>query len=148
MRRFSTKEVAALIARTPETVPLLFERIRHWTREGLLRPYGEENPGTGRRREYAETEVRKARLLNILADFGISIKTLKAVSDAFDKEFVQEFATAPDSALILTVKKRPSGTDQVSIKWIVDDLKDEIRVPIERNVDGILVVNLSRLIRT
>ena len=84
MRTFSSKEIAARIARTDDELKPAVERVSHWTREGLLRPYGDEHPGTGRKREYAEDEMKKARLLNALADFGVGIKTMTRVVQEID----------------------------------------------------------------
>ena len=58
-------------------VQLLFDRIRHWTREGLLSPAGEKNPGTGRARLYDETAFRKARVLNSLTECGFTVRHLR-----------------------------------------------------------------------
>jgi len=73
---------------------LVFDRVRHWTREGLLSPAGEKNPGTGRARLYDESAVRKARVLNSLTECGVTIRNLHVISDFLDDRAV-EWLTKP-----------------------------------------------------
>jgi DNA-binding transcriptional MerR regulator len=54
------------------------ERIHHWTREGLLEPLGEKNPGRGRIRVYSDDAIYTASALNELADFGVSVAVMRA----------------------------------------------------------------------
>ena len=56
----------------------LMERIRHWTREGLITPAGEKNPGTGRHRRYEKGALAEVAILNALADLGIQIGGMRA----------------------------------------------------------------------
>ena len=42
------------------------ERVRYWTREGLLETVGEHHPGTGRHRRYDELALEDALALNAL----------------------------------------------------------------------------------
>src|SRR6478672_6445981 len=54
------------------------ERVHHWTREGLLEPIGEKNPGRGRIRLYSDDAIFTARVLNELADFGVGVAVMRA----------------------------------------------------------------------
>ena len=63
----------ALLAAKPGKRGALIERIRHWTREGLIRPLGEKNPGTGRHRRYEEYTLAEVAILNALADLGVQV---------------------------------------------------------------------------
>ena len=56
-RRLRLRDLAEKIAPSAEDLPSTIERIRHWTREGLLTPVGERNPGTGHKRRYDEEAV-------------------------------------------------------------------------------------------
>ena len=56
----------------------LVQRVRGWTREGLLLPVGEKNPGTGRHRRYPYTAVPEAMLLKVLSDAIGRMQALKA----------------------------------------------------------------------
>jgi DNA-binding transcriptional MerR regulator len=86
----------------------LFERIRHWTREGLLSPAGEKNPGTGRARLYDDDAVRKARVLNSLTECGFTVRHLRAVIDFLDihsAEWMTKTASCPDDRVYLVIQK-------------------------------------------
>jgi hypothetical protein len=69
----TVRDLANRIHRRDEDPSAVIERIRHWTREGLLIPRGEKNPGTGRHRKYPETALEFALILNELADLGIHV---------------------------------------------------------------------------
>jgi DNA-binding transcriptional MerR regulator len=49
------------------------ERLRHWTREGFLKPVADHHEGTGKHRRYAPDAVLDALVLNAFADLGIQI---------------------------------------------------------------------------
>jgi DNA-binding transcriptional MerR regulator len=49
------------------------ERIRHWTREGLLLPVNQHHAGTGRHRGYSPDAVYEAAILNALATAGLHL---------------------------------------------------------------------------
>jgi len=49
------------------------ERIRHWTREGLLLPVDQHHAGTGRHRRYGSDAVYEAAILNALATAGLHL---------------------------------------------------------------------------
>ena len=49
------------------------ERIRHWTREGLLLPVNQHHAGTGRRRRYSPDTSYEAAVLNALASSGLQL---------------------------------------------------------------------------
>jgi DNA-binding transcriptional MerR regulator len=82
----TAKEIASRLASSDEEEKLLFDRIRHWTREGLLSPAGEKNPGTGRARLYDDSAVRKARALNSLTECGVTVRALHRISLFLDSE--------------------------------------------------------------
>ena len=99
--------VAELNAEAAAVQPL-FERIRHWTREGLLEPAGEKNPGTGRARFYDETAFRKARVLNSLTECGFTVRHLRAVINFLDihsAEWLTKTASRPGERVYLVIQK-------------------------------------------
>jgi hypothetical protein len=49
------------------------ERIRHWTREGLLHPVDLHHAGTGKHRRYGPDAVFEAAVLNALATAGLQV---------------------------------------------------------------------------
>jgi DNA-binding transcriptional MerR regulator len=59
------------------------ERIRHWTREGLLSPIASHHSGTGKRRQYdASSVVYDAAILNAVASAGLHVITQQYLLDA------------------------------------------------------------------
>lgn len=71
---------ASLLAETGDKAELVLRRIRHWTAAGALPTVGEANTGTGRHRRYARETAYLAIVLDALADRGLPIDLLKAVS--------------------------------------------------------------------
>ena len=73
----TAKEIAESIVGADGDLQPAIERVRHWTREGLLVPVGDRNPGTGRKRFYEDDALVSARVLNVLADFGIGVGVMR-----------------------------------------------------------------------
>jgi DNA-binding transcriptional MerR regulator len=69
----TVSEIAQLLVDEPERQAALVERIRHWTREGLIEPIGVKNPGTGRHREYGTSALVDVAILNALAGIGMQV---------------------------------------------------------------------------
>jgi DNA-binding transcriptional MerR regulator len=89
---FTVSEIADRIQQPGQDRAAVVERIRHWTREGLLAPIGERNPGTGRDRIYPETALLNAVLLNAMADRGLQISVMRqamAVAGQFHTKWGQ-----------------------------------------------------------
>jgi hypothetical protein len=67
----TVRDIAERIRRPGEPLDAVVDRLRNWTKEGLLQAVGEKNPGTGRRRQYTETAVVDALVLSALTELGI-----------------------------------------------------------------------------
>jgi hypothetical protein len=66
------------------TKPQVIDRLRNWTKEGLLVPLGDKNPGTGRHRYYPYTALADVLLLTVLTDaIGLQAVKARAFSDLF-----------------------------------------------------------------
>jgi DNA-binding transcriptional MerR regulator len=146
---FTAKELATRIARTEDAVQPAFERIRHWTREGLLSVDGELNPGTGRKREYAETEVVKAKTLNAMANFGISLKTMRSVAELVNNNEINEAKARGKTIILFVHPPLINGRDEIITKYIFDDDDDPKRWGVPASVakvyDCVLVINLTHM---
>ena len=68
MRTVTVSEIAERIRRPHEDLRATGDRIRNWTREGLLTPIGEKNPGTGKVRRYPESALMQAALIQVIVD--------------------------------------------------------------------------------
>ena len=65
-------EIARRIKEPGEDESTVIDRLRSWTKEGLLTLASERNPGTGRKREYQERAIVEAAILSKLSrHFGI-----------------------------------------------------------------------------
>jgi DNA-binding transcriptional MerR regulator len=73
----TVSQIAGRIAKGGAAKRVLIRRLRHWTREGLLKPTGKKRPGTGVHHEYEDWAVEDAALLNAMADFGLQIDTMR-----------------------------------------------------------------------
>ena len=51
------RDIAARIARKDDNLSSVTERLRYWTKVGVLRPIGDKRGGTGRWRTYSQEEV-------------------------------------------------------------------------------------------
>jgi DNA-binding transcriptional MerR regulator len=124
----------------------LFERIRHWTREGLLAPAGEKNPGTGRARFYDETAFRKARVLNSLTECGFTVRHLRAVIDFLDihsAEWLTNTASRPGERVYLVIQKlRWVEVRNMQIRHLVKG--DTPDLTFSETVEYALVVDLTQ----
>jgi DNA-binding transcriptional MerR regulator len=104
----TVSEIALRLA-TPERQTGLRERIRHWTREGLLKPIGEKNPGTGRHRRYDESVLVNVAVLDALAGLGMQVRSLHAVLRQVS-ELVEEWSTK-------SKETRDFGIDYLAISF-------------------------------
>ena len=68
MTTVSVKDIAEKIQRPDEPLQSAIDRLRNWTKEGLIVPSGEKHPGTGRARQYPRKVLFEAALLQVLID--------------------------------------------------------------------------------
>jgi len=124
---------------------LRFDRVRHWTREGLLSPAGDKNPGTGRARLYDESAVRKARALNSLTECGVTIRSLHVISDFLDNkadEWLTKTAGSSDLVYLVIQKFRWIEERDLQIRHLArGDNIPELRLG--KTVEYAIVVDLT-----
>jgi hypothetical protein len=86
----TVKDIAKKIQRPSETLQAASDRLRNWTKEGLIKTVGERHPGTGRARKYPHQALVDAVLLQVLTDCtGISaVNAAPLVKEA--KQFLQK----------------------------------------------------------
>jgi DNA-binding transcriptional MerR regulator len=76
-------EIAARLAAISPNFEGTIQRIRHWTREGLMVPADLHHAGTGRHRRYPQTAVFDAAVLHVLTNAGLTtsaVRDLKTTS--------------------------------------------------------------------
>lgn len=160
-RTFTVREIAGRIRRPDETLSAVIDRLRNWTKEGLLETAGAKNPGTGRRRHYPEDALVDALVLTTLSDMGIPSveasqikgnrkRLLEHARDAFARA-----AKNPQNSVCLVIERsyarsaRAPG-DATSI-YIKDDLPQrgiapsirDVRIP--DNIEATIVLNITAL---
>jgi hypothetical protein len=67
----TVRDIAKRIRRDGEDLEAVVNRLRNWTKEGLLEFSGDKHPGTGRTRLYPKDAVIDALVLNALTAIGI-----------------------------------------------------------------------------
>jgi hypothetical protein len=116
----TVSEMAGRIWRPTDnmTEAQLVERIRAWTKEGLLVPVGEKHRGSGRHRRYPYTAVPEAMLLKVLSDAIGRMQAIKtrAIGDLFQAT-KEVFAKGSHSGKLLVVGLTPEGSP-IEIKLI------------------------------
>jgi len=85
------------------------ERLRHWTREGLLLPVADHHSGTGNHRQYDPSISYDAAILHAIARAGLNVVSLPylqtALSKARDARLKWERATIKGPLLLEIVQK-------------------------------------------
>jgi hypothetical protein len=149
----SAKQIAEKLAATPSELPSAMERVRHWTREGLLPVLGDRYPGTGRKRLYPGEALTTARILNALAEYGIGIGSTTR------HPFLTAFALATEAATKIEeerkLSKKKSGVayylsiSSVGPSQLVDvhPLKEGEGLPISKTAISTIVINLTALLQ-
>src|ERR1022692_3080470 len=67
----TVRDIAKRIRRDDEDLEVVVNRLRNWTKEGLLQFSGDKHPGTGKARLYPEYAVIDALVLSALTAIGI-----------------------------------------------------------------------------
>ena len=71
-------DIAKHIQRHGEPLMAAVDRLRNWTKSGIIKPNGPIHPGTGRKKRYSSVELAQAILLQTLVDaLGSSAASLQ-----------------------------------------------------------------------
>ena len=142
----TAKDIAHKIAASESDADLAsaFERVRHWTREGQLELAGERNPGTGRKRLYANKALTKALVLNELSHYGLGVGI--TLAPEFRKninratEYFEEFK---GTGLVCFLVISKAGLRQKARVDIL--LREDAQFILEEEFSSAIVINLTRL---
>jgi hypothetical protein len=138
--------VEQLGAVTADSRATTTERIRHWTREGLLVPVDQHHAGTGRHRGYGSDISYEAAVLDTLASAGLHlvsrpyIQTVLSHARAALRDWRQAITAGqkpPLFFLVISHEKRIGSEPTVSIHE--GGVKDAATAEI------MILVNLSQL---
>jgi DNA-binding transcriptional MerR regulator len=96
------------------------ERLRHWTREGLLSPIGDHHSGTGTHRQYGPSSTYDAAILHAIACAGLNVVSRPYLQTALSKasEARQKWQQAEIKGplFLVIVHKLAEGTTEVLIR--------------------------------
>ncbi|UWU73052.1 hypothetical protein N2603_23395 [Bradyrhizobium huanghuaihaiense] len=142
MTTYSVSEIAERIGKPGEDQRVVGDRIRNWTREGLLKPIGEKNPGTGRSRLYPEVALFEAIVLSALTEsIGLQVVKVHGFPEMF-RHVREYFKSQSKSNTLLVIGRDSRGDAYVSLtspeklgKYIAGSL----------TVDAHIVINLGQL---
>jgi DNA-binding transcriptional MerR regulator len=84
IKKITVAEIAERAGRKGDNA--FIQRVRHWTRERLLLPHGEANPGIGKYRLYSVATVLEALLLDKLTNKGMPIAEQREIITNYRKE--------------------------------------------------------------
>jgi DNA-binding transcriptional MerR regulator len=141
----TVSEIAERLAGRREERLALVERIRHWTREGLITPIGEKNPGTGRHREYHEDVLPDVALLNRLARAGIQVSVLRHILNYVHHAKSQtRRRSREDLDYIICIRLGDPG-DYAGFSVPTD--QEKIAVPKTMCGDAAIMINISEIVR-
>lgn len=72
MQSVTVKDIAERIQRRGEPLQAAVDRLRNWTKEGIIKPEGEKNPGKGRSRQYGQRALFEAAFVQALVEAGLT----------------------------------------------------------------------------
>ena len=154
-------EIAERIREPDETLEAVIERLRAWTKEGLLKPTGRKKTGRGRKRRYSEEAIVAAAILSRLSKhYGNKAPELRstgAVDVAIEElSKVKSIPTWQDAYLLVGTVKREKAWQVIAEVRYVDtdrssptadrlpDRRSELSVFLSAFDDGFFI-NLSKL---
>ena len=68
MTTLTVRDIAQRVQLPGEELRTAVDRVRNWTKEGLIKPVGDIHPGTGRKKRYPEKAAIRAMILQAIAD--------------------------------------------------------------------------------
>ena len=121
------------------------ERVRHWTKIGLLRPTRQRHSGTGRYRRYNPDVTFEAAVLSALASVGLELVSKRYVHVALSRvrEALQKWHQARNLAHDLPIFFLVISQDVRSAEPTVSIFENAIKP--DAAAEAMIVINLSRL---
>jgi DNA-binding transcriptional MerR regulator len=121
------------------------ERIRHWTREGLLIPADQHHAGSGKHRRYATESVYDAAILTVIANAGLPLvsqtylhKALPLARGALRK-WIRVRRKNQDIMLFLEISQTASETGSRSVRIHEGAVKHDSSAELS------IIINLSQI---
>jgi DNA-binding transcriptional MerR regulator len=102
-RALTVSDLAEALAPIAPDVAGTIQRIRHWTREGVLQPIAFAHSGPGKHRRYSPAAIYSAAVLHVLTIAGLPVSQSQFLTQLmqWSNEFAMQWITARDKALIV-----------------------------------------------
>lgn len=153
----TVRDVARRIRRDGEDLEVVVNRLRNWTKEGLLAFLGDKHPGSGRTRLYPEYAVVDALVLSALTATGIPAVRVGGAAGPYMsllnygrvgyEQFPEMEASGKEIFLMIGAEGSiydGANPHHVDLYYTRDDLAKAQLISV---VDVMIVVNLSNLFR-
>jgi hypothetical protein len=147
-------EIAVRIQQPGEDLRAISERLRTWTKEGLIKPLGKRSPGTGRHHRYPERALIDAAILSQLSQqYGLWGKKAPLFTNALLDKAVDELpkmSTHREKRRIAYLVFGTIGGKFLGNVQIVNYPKArtdpaDLRLMIPPTMDDAILINLNRL---
>jgi hypothetical protein len=79
----TVRDIARRVRRDGEDIDVVLNRLRNWTKEGLLPPLGDKHPGAGKSRFYPQYAAVDAAVIGALAAAGVPAVRAGSASGAY-----------------------------------------------------------------
>jgi hypothetical protein len=124
---------------------IFIQRVRHWTRERLLRPVGETNPGTGKHRVYKEIATKEALILEAMTIRGMPIATQRFIIGVIRQELGQRAREKSDADFWLVIDTWGDHSHPYFWPPLLSPSQKDDDPKINKLADSTLAFNLTRL---
>jgi DNA-binding transcriptional MerR regulator len=84
-KTLKVSDIAEALAPIAPDVEGTIQRIRHWTREGLMLPVDVMHEGPGKHRQYAADAVYDAAVLQVMTNAGLSVNSVRHLVEALKR---------------------------------------------------------------
>jgi DNA-binding transcriptional MerR regulator len=134
-------EIAAALAPIEPDVEATVQRIRHWTREGMLLPVNRLHAGTGKHRQYAADAVYDAAVLHVFTSNGLNVSSMRHLVDAltFARFALPKWKSARSKGLAPTlylfISRKPDKSERTVVGLLEDPAELKLSVGFTMIID-------------
>jgi hypothetical protein len=113
MQTVSVGEIGEKVRRPGETLQTAIDRVKNWAKEGLIKAES-KNPGVGRSRQFSESTLVDALLLQFLTDaIGKSVAVAPHLEDLREEvSSARKHMRRPNAENVFLAIARPLGSDE------------------------------------
>jgi hypothetical protein len=142
MQTVSVGEIAEKVKRPGEALQTAIDRVKNWAKEGLIKPVGDKNPGSGRARRYAKKSLIDAVLIQTLVNAGLTATNAAWVVKSLIRN-LETVGTDPRT-LVAYVGIQPNGKRWYSVSH-VDDLHRKL-IENDTPTDALTIIYVNKIL--